>query len=188
MSLILRKNCQKHLNHIGLTSFYTDINDNKDMVVKTKCGKVFFIVKGISFSRKTPSKSELEYAEELFVRYLIENKKIIEKYIDLYTEVNSLEDVPLTNDNGIRISTIYGHDKYHYSYDDRLFRLIVKEGIISSISLVNNKSATFDELIVFELDIPLFNTHAQYFRSFQTLQDKKKELYDLANEMNTCEL
>lgn len=90
MSLLLRQKTQEALNNIGLTSFHTQINNNKTLEIVTRCGKPFVTIQGIKFNKNSLSLAEIEFASELFIQFLEVNKDKIETYITAYTYFYSL--------------------------------------------------------------------------------------------------
>ena len=90
MSLLLRQKTQEALNNIGLTSFHTQITNNKTLEIVTRCGKPFVTIQGIKFNKNSLSLAEIEFASELFTQFLEVNKDKIETYITAYTHFHSL--------------------------------------------------------------------------------------------------
>lgn len=77
MSLMLRKQCQEHLNNCGLGDYHTRIDGNKYLSIVGPCGKPLFNVTGIEFVRNTPTIKEIEFAGDLLEDFCAEHKKSI---------------------------------------------------------------------------------------------------------------
>jgi hypothetical protein len=81
MSLLLRKATQDLLIKFNLGEYHIDINQELDMVIVGECGNYLCTVKGVTFSRKSPTKAEINFAVELLNKFLTTHKSKINKVI-----------------------------------------------------------------------------------------------------------
>jgi len=90
MSLVLRKECQEALNNAGLSEYHIAIQHKAPKIV-TKCGQNFIYIRGISFARDNPSKSEIAIAGELIRDFLIEKSPVIKMWHRAEAELAALK-------------------------------------------------------------------------------------------------
>lgn len=69
MSILLRKECQPALNSIKLDMLHVDII-SKILTIVGECGQPILSISGIKFTSMSPKKEEIEYAVELFEKFL----------------------------------------------------------------------------------------------------------------------
>lgn len=189
MSLILRKNCQEHLNSIGLTSFHVGINDNKKLVIYTTCGKPFITVWGISFNRVSPTKDEIEYASELFNNFLIRHQQEIEDYINAYDNFYGLPIVKqITDLFSIR----------NYTYDRHIRFTSGNFNIKATVPKDGNEAAEFyiDSLIEHDknsicasaINTTDCNAALTYLAKYTAYIIEKDKLEALQTRLATCDV
>ena len=187
MSLMLRKQCQEHLNAIGLTSFHVSINDNKNLTIVTKCGKPFVTVYGISFNRSSPTNAEIEYASELFEQFLTQHKKALDNYINEYDSFHSLPvieqrvDEFYVNEYGLSVP-------WDVKYMDGPMEIrVIKSGKIirfhknkDSVDLIDATNYRFNTLLHTAAVLHLVN--------YITYRGKKDKLNDTENALSVCDI
>lgn len=182
MSLLFRKECQDVLNSYGLTQYHTEINGNKNISVTSECGKPLFTIKGIRFSKSSPTNKECDYALELFTKFMRKHEDIINQYIAAYVDVQAAA-LPADLYDSNRPSNVY-------AYSNANGPVYVKLGIatlnitfdkkIKSITLNTSPIDNLDELANF--------TQSEQYKEACELIDKLvkyKELDTIFQKINT---
>jgi len=112
MSLMLRKNCQEALDTFGLTNYHVEINKAKYLAIVGSCGKPLMAVTGISFSKASPSKAEIEYATMLLKDFLVKNEIKINSFINLVIKTeeakSTLKEYPSGIEGNLNLTRVYG--------------------------------------------------------------------------------
>lgn len=104
MALMLRKACRPILSEHDLDAYHADLcATSKLFKLYTPCGKTFAIVTGVLFSSLRPTNDEIEYAVELLGDWLIRNQLQIDNYIDAFTKLQVIGEVP-NKENGLTIN------------------------------------------------------------------------------------
>lgn len=83
MSLILRQSCQSILDANGFWNFHVEINNDLEMYIAGECGQPFCPVKGVKFSRRSPSTREVQYAAELLDAFMAKHAAAMRDFIDM---------------------------------------------------------------------------------------------------------
>jgi hypothetical protein len=103
MALMLRKACQPILSEHDLDAYHADLcASSKLFKLYTPCGKTFAIVTGVLFSSLRPTNDEIDFAVELLGDWLIRNQMQIDDYIDAFTKLQIIGEVP-NEENGLEI-------------------------------------------------------------------------------------
>jgi len=190
MSLILRKECQDVLDNFSLNNYHVAISDNKSLRVVGECGKPLFSVRGIVFSRNTPSAKEIEYAVELLEDFLGTHILIINEMMEAQEK---LADHPVPDDQDGMFSAAKGESVK-----------ISREGIEITIKLdTKDESVTLrvaggygnlSRSSMKELKQELTNIQKLYKPAREYLQQTlehsqaSSELYSLQAKLNTCDI
>ena len=187
MSLLLRQRTQEALNNIGLTSFHTQINNNKTLEIVTRCGKPFITIFGIKFNKSQLTNQEIEFASELFEQFLNINKTKIEAYISAYTHFHSLDVIESVFDN---LSC-----KYYSNNNIKIWQVTIQSKNFYNIYLLNNtfeiRSKCFSDSIeeLTELMSQENKDRAiNYLHQYILYEDERQQLEDIANELAKCDI
>jgi hypothetical protein len=100
MSLILRKKCQTILDGNDVDFLHADIDPNGLFLrLVTECGKPIVTIHGVTFSRKSPTNAEVEYAVELLDAFMVKHGDKLREYVKLSRAATAMEDTPLVNED-----------------------------------------------------------------------------------------
>lgn len=80
MSILLRKECQPILDKAKLSELHVDIVE-KTLTIVGGCGKPLVMVGGIKFGTNNPRAAEIDYASELFEKFIATHGKAIKDYL-----------------------------------------------------------------------------------------------------------
>lgn len=92
MSLALRQECQFYINSHGLNDYHADISKELNLVLLCDCGTLLLTVPGIKFSRRSPNKTEIEYATVLLRTFLDKKAKEISNVVN---KINKFKSLPI---------------------------------------------------------------------------------------------
>lgn len=118
MSLILRQKTEELLKKAGLEELHTEIGYNKYLTLVTECGENIVSITGIKFSRMNPSASEINYATNLFNRFLEKNKDKLVEYITIRKQWKQLKDTQEETSKTISTSVSITRDYIRFTIDN----------------------------------------------------------------------
>lgn len=182
MSLLLRQKTQEALNNIGLTSFHTQINNNKTLEIVTRCGKPFVTIQGIKFNKNSLSLAEIDFASELFTQFLEINKDKIETYITAYTHFHSLPVIEARFENMV----------CNFSFDSYIE--VCSENVVVNYNTKDTFSIRTKFMLsnpdeVFQLLSPAMKGYAlNYLNKFIAYKQEEKLLEEAASQLAKCDI
>jgi len=183
---MLRKRCQESLNKIGLTSFHVEINNSKELCIKDKCSKQLMAISGIKFTRKDPTKAEIEYALELFNEFLTCHEGQIEDYLSLFLDVNSMQELEIRGD-GYYIFKLYGKNAWGCTYSDYPYTINISTTGVKEISFMSNKHILAD-IEEYSFNKELYQQRVNYLNSYVDRELLLIKLSNMAAKLNSCNI
>lgn len=183
MSLILRQKTQEALNNIGLTSFHTQINNNKTLEIVTRCGKPFVTIQGIKFNKNSLSLAEIDFASELFTQFLEVNKDKIETYTTAYTHFHSLPIIEAKFENMV---CNFCSDSYVVVHSENATVTYI---IKTSEFHISSKQRIKDVLEIHTLLSTETREYAlDYLNKFIVYKQEEKLLEEAASQLARCDI
>lgn len=196
MSLMLRKKCQPLLDSAGLANYHIEINDYKNVDVTGPCGKTFFTISGITFTRTNPSNAEIDFAAELLDNFLDAHIVHITKVLKAATVLqNTPEPVPSSDTIFFDVKNEKIIKTYQSQYDEyrreRSFKVFWnKEGkFFISVKGHSSEFELFEEFIEdLNNNKKLYKTLKKEFIVHQKYADLKKQYETALSELRTCNI
>lgn len=192
MSLQLRQQAEKVLERHKLNNYHVRIDDALYMNIVGECGQPLVTIYGIKFTKKTPTKSEIEYALTLLDSFLIKHSKDIKHYVAKYIEFKKLPEV--MHEKGkytISKSWRFPAEKL----EDCSVQFLPFEDIKDiSVRVYHNKNVTVEinqiSLEIYNKRIPpkMLKEAQEYLESFVKYQTEKFKLDDLKAKLNKCDI
>jgi hypothetical protein len=183
MSLVLRQKCQQLLDDNNLSMLHADINaHNYYMELATECGKPVTTIKGVQFSRRSPTMGEIDYAVKLLDAFLVKHRDIIYKAVNKMFRLRELEAEP-----PIPVYS-YGHGKEDiseniYAWNNDVFchidsnRLLQENGFIK-VRILRSGAVEVANSPIFTGTKPVSINVSSHFRK------KAKEFHEWQAECN----
>lgn len=113
MSLILRQSCQPILDDNGFDNFHVEISNDLEMYIAGECGQPFCPVKGVKFSRRSPSTREVSYAAELLDAFMAKHAVAMRDFIDMKHAIEAHDAVePIKSYKNGKGEKVQGVDRY----------------------------------------------------------------------------
>lgn len=192
MSLILRKDCQPLLDAAGLGDSHVQINSCKNLDIVGKCGQPLATVWGVSFTRKDPTRVEIEYCKELLEEYLAQYGKKVITYMKALRAFRALDPV-LQNTKDYEISTIQEWrrkqgEQETITYTDHPLKIT-----LSAKADVKPVIQLTDDATIVNCDEYRYNRKAAslaraYLSKYLDYVKEGQKVEDLKQEMNTCKI
>jgi hypothetical protein len=176
MSILLRKQCQPHLDKIGLDLLHVAVN-NKVLTIEGECGQTLVLINGIQFQTSQPKTKELEYAEELFIKFLHKHKELLVSLIAKKRAFKLLKAPELP-------------ENYKTSYTDIVYVPITNTS--NTLNFYPNGTVKPTGPITIDALISTYETNKLavniYFKEKLQYDNVQKEWSELVNQMNSCDI
>lgn len=180
MSILIRKQCQEHLDAAGLGVTHVDIN-NKTLAIVGECGQPLVSINGIRFATNNPTKAEVAYAVELFVAFLEKHKAKLQNLIKLKKQLAETEK-PIYSGKG---SHPYTHRTNEIKFDLKKGELVYNvNGSIRLNTDLNAVSLAEIEALkeVYDADV------APYMTALNAYQELENAITHAKSEINKCDI
>lgn len=182
MSLLLRKACEETLNLAGLGNYHVRIDGNNNLSVVGECGKIFFTVSGIKFSRSTPTGAEVKYAAELLSDFCVQHKNTLQTAVS--TKLALFKAKPYEATPKFSVNVNKAEVEYNYT------KSIALEYNIKTKELSIHTSYSTTELVTAGLIDKLTNTafrkemvaEFKAAEKFSIIEDKHNDAISLLNK------
>jgi len=178
MSLILRKACQEHLDNAGLDKLHVSINGDKRLAIVGECGQQLVTVKGIEFNNRAPSKAVIEYAVELFQKFLDKYADRLKTAIKAKEEFSKFPKPVSVGDRPTELSDncykMYGDERITYA-DDSTIRIPGYNNSLELIKAIAN-------------DTKFHKQVSKYFREFKVYKAKEREVNHMMQDLVSCDI
>lgn len=198
MSLQLRKMCQPILDNAGLSNYHVRINDHHyTLSITEECGKSLFDINGIQFTRKAPTKTEMEYGAELLNAFLIKHAIKINEYNKIKSTM------PVNPEKGHAWASAWDVSEDNkkftiYRLNDLDFELNYLDGIMLCtittkdkkvlIRTRDNKFYSIKEIHAYKVNTDLEKEYRKVLKQYALFNKANKKLKVLTQSFETCEI
>lgn len=191
MSLTLRKDTQDALNVVGLDDYHTRINENKYLTIVGPCGQPLITISGIEFTRREPTKAEIDFACELFGTFLAENHHEITAYVRMLKKHKQSVKPPEENDI-YAIDTIgYGDcEKTVVKYFDHEFLIALRfeDGKAFLSSIEKKESISAQDFLAYAPNQALWMQGTLFLKKYATYKNAENVLEAAKAKLSTCDI
>jgi hypothetical protein len=192
MSLLLRKACQPLLNSVGISETHVSINDNKRLAIVGQCGQPLITIHGIVFTRKEPTKAEIEYCMELLEEFFDLHIKKILAYMKALQKFKSMpKPNPEAKGYKINIPTPWEAErgeKATITYSDFPAKITLPEDINDAWKLDLLDDVSVDDLTNYTYNRKAMLAAHKHLLDFLHHKTAGENVQDLLAELNKCEI
>lgn len=190
MSLLLRKACQPILDAANMPNHHVEIdinNMNKHLHIVGECGQPLIQIQGITFSRNTPTKTEIEYAAELLQAFLVKYHSKIDEYLTRKTTNGLAPEHEL-------FDTYFGPNYIEVGYTDKnIIRVILTvtedDNIAIDINLkLSSKKSPPNILDDFKHDAVILTQAKIFAKQINKWNKEDQEIKALKTNLSVCNI
>jgi len=178
MSLILRKECQEHLDNAGLDRLHVSIDSYKRLAIVGECGQPIVVVAGIEFNNRAPSKAVIEYAVELFQKFLNKYADKLKAAIKAKEEFTKLPKPVSIGDKPAELSAscykTYADMQVSYNTDIT----VNMPGYNNSLELIK----------AIATDTKFHKQVNKYFKELEEYRNKETEVSKMMQDLVSCDI
>lgn len=181
MSLTLREKCQPVLDQYGLQNYHIEIEPNRGMEICGECGQRLVKVKGVTFSKSSPTLKEMEYSIELLDSFLIKHITILKRMMAQKEISRGLEQV---EHEGFSLGRYSNGVEVTYSPDKKYSITFNEDGTVA----VNITFPSVKEANSFKITKDIEKKIKEIADSRNKIIESNKLLQELNSELNQCSI
>ncbi len=178
--LLLRQACQPLLDDKGFTQFHVEIDHNKNLAIKGECGQTIVSLSGISFTKRTITSKERDFAISLFTKFLDKNHKKLQDFV----KVSKItKDIKRPRSEDYPNLQVYGDDSVGLRRGDgQIVRYSTKGLQVSGHYTPETFKALYNDL---QYQFPLADKFLDAIGQFKKVQ---KDLQEVRAAISSCDI